>query len=66
MEFLRYKEIGHADGLLRLILKQSEPFEETVIAALSTEMEIKKNVLCNTPKELPVTFEEIRFKAEFD
>ena len=65
MEFLPSKKIAHADGLSRLIPKLSEPLEETVIAALSTEMEIKQ-VLCNTVKELPVTLEEIKFKAKFD
>ena len=41
IEFLPSKKIGHADGSSRLIPKLSEPSEETVIAALSTEMEIK-------------------------
>ena len=42
MEFLPFKKIGHVDGLWRLIPKLSEPLEETVIVAWSTEMEIKK------------------------
>ena len=41
MEFLSSKEIGDVDRLSRLIPKQSEPLEEAIIAALSTEMKIK-------------------------
>ena len=55
----------HADGLSRLIPKIREPLEETVIASLSLEMDIK-NVLYNTVKELPVTLEGITVKAKFD
>ena len=65
MEFLLSKEIGYADRLLRRTPKLSESLKETIIAALSTEMEIK-NILYNTVKELPVTLKEIRFKAKFD
>ena len=42
MEFLPSKEIRHTDGLSRLIPKLSEPLEETIIAVLSTEIEMKK------------------------
>ena len=42
MEFLLFKEIGHADGLPRVMLILNGPLKETVIAALNTEMEIKK------------------------
>ena len=65
IEFLSANEIGHADELSRLTPKLSEPLEETLIAALSTEMEIK-SIICNTVKELPVTLKEIRFIAKFD
>ena len=53
----------HADGLSRLIPKIREPFEETVIALLSSEMYIK-NILFNTVKDFPVSLEEIRFKFD--
>ena len=49
----------------RLIPKIREPLEETVIASLSSEMDIK-NVLYNTIKEQLVTLEETRFKVRFD
>ena len=65
MEFLSSKKMPHTDGLSRFIPKIREPLEETVIASLSSEMDIK-NVLYNTMKELPVTLEEIMFKAKFD
>ena len=65
MEFLPFKKIPLADCLSTLIPKIKEPLEETVIASLSFEMDIK-NVLYNTVKELSVTLEEIRFKAKFD
>ena len=65
MESLLSKKLGHADGLSRLIPKPCEPFEETVIATLRLETEIK-SVLCNTKRELPVTIEEIRNKAKID
>ena len=42
MEFFPSKKIGQADRLSWLTPKLSEPLKETVIAALSTEMEIKK------------------------
>ena len=42
MEFLPSKEIGHVDGFWWLIPKQSESLEETLIAALRSEMDILK------------------------
>ena len=59
------KELGHADGLSSLIPKFNEPFEDTVIALLRSENEIK-NVLFNTISEQPVTFEKIRIEAKND
>ena len=61
MEFLPSKEIAHADGLSRLIPKNTEPLKETIIASLKSEMDIKY-VLFNTVKELPVTLKEIKFQ----
>ena len=65
MAFLLSKEIAHADRLTRLIPKNTEPIEETIIASLKSEMDVKY-VLFNTVKELPVTLEEIKFKTKFD
>ena len=42
--------------------KYSEPFEDTIIAALRTDCEIK-SMTANTIKELPVTLLEIKSKA---
>ena len=58
MEFLLSKEIAHADGFFRLIRENTEPLEETVIASLKSEMNVKY-VLFNTVKKLPVTLKEI-------
>ena len=65
MEFLPSKKLCHADGLSRLIPKQSEPLEDTVIASLRTERDLKTS-LCNTIRELPVTLDEIKREAVND
>ena len=65
MEFLLLKEIAHADGLSRLIPKNTEPLEESVIASLRSKMDIKY-ILFNTVKEFPIVLEEIEFKTKFD
>ena len=65
IEFLASKEIAHADGLSRLIPKNTEALEETVIASLKSEMDVKY-VLFKTVKELPVAPEEMKFKAKFE
>ena len=64
MEFLPSKEIAHADGLSRLIPKNTEQQEETVIASLKSEMDVKY-VLFNTVKAQPATLEEIKFQTKF-
>ena len=62
IEYLPSNQISHADGLSRLVPKYSEPFEDTIIAALRTDCEIK-NMIANTIKELPVTLLEIKSEA---
>ena len=62
MEFLPSKETAHADGLSRLILKDTEPLEETIITSLRSEMDVKY-VLFNA---VSVTLKEIKFKTKFD
>ena len=57
MKFLPSKKLIHTDGLSCFILKFGEPLEDTVIAAIKTENEIK-NVLHNTVRELLITQEE--------
>ena len=59
MEYIPSKELEHADGLPRLITKFTKPFEDTVIALLRLENEIK-NILFNTVSELPITLDKIR------
>ena len=65
IEYLPSKQIIHADRLSRLVPKYSEPFEDTIIAALRTDCEIK-NMIVNTIKELPVTLLEIKSEAMND
>ena len=65
MEFHQSKKSGYMYALSRLIPKPCEPLEETVIATLRLEIEIK-SVLCNTIRKLSVTIEEIRNKAKLD
>ena len=65
MEFLMAKEIANTDGLPRLIPKNTEPVQETVIASLRSEMDVKY-VLFNTIKEFPVSLGEMKFKTKFD
>ena len=62
MEFL---SIALDGGLSRLIPKSTEPLDETVIASLKSEMDIKY-VLFITDKELLVTQEDIIFKIKFN
>ena len=65
MEFLQSKTSSFPDWLSHLIPKLREPLEDTVIAAIKTENEIK-NALHNTVREFPITLEEIRFKLRND
>ena len=65
MEYISSKNIGHADGLSRLIRKCAEPLEDTVISALREEKELS-GVLCNAIRELPVTLDDINKAAETD
>ena len=65
IEYLLSKQISYADGLSRLVPKYSEPFEDTIIAALRTDCEIK-NMIANTIKELPMTLLEIKNEAMND
>ena len=65
IEYLLSKQISLADGLSRLVPKYSEPFEDTIIAALRTDCE-NKNVIANTIKELPMTLLKIKSEAMND
>ena len=65
IENLLSKQISHTDGLSKLVPKYSEPFEDTIIAALRTDCEIK-DIIANTIKELPVTLHEIKSEAVND
>ena len=59
IEFLTFKNICHADGLSRIIPKNSEVFEDSIIANLRTDCKVK-NMIANTIKELPVTLADIK------
>ena len=65
IQYMPSKKIAHADGLSRLILDNADLLEETVIAALKQEQELKK-VLINTISELPVLLEEIKKATKTD
>lgn len=62
LEYLPTKKIGHADGLSRIIPTKTEPLEDSVIAALRHEEDIR-TVLCCTVRNLPVTLQEIKNEA---
>ena len=62
MEFLLSLKISHANGLSRLITKHTKPLEDTVIASLQAEVEVK-NKLCDTVRDLLVILREIKEKA---
>ena len=65
MEHIPLKDLGHADGLSRLIPKFNKSFEDTIIASLSLQNEMK-NVLFNKVGELPVTLDKLRIEAKKD
>ena len=58
-EYISSKNNGHADGLSRLLSKNTEPLEETVIVSLKEEKKLS-GLLINTIRELPVTLEKLR------
>ena len=47
------------------LFQVSEPLEDSVIASLQTDCEIK-NMMLNTIRELPVTLQEIKREANED
>ena len=57
--YLPSKNICHADGLSRLVPKNTEVFEDSIIATLRTNCKIK-NMIAETMGELPVTFADIK------
>ena len=65
LEYPPSRQIGHADGLSRLVPSQSEPLEDSAIASLRTDSEIK-NMMLNTIRELLVTLQEIKREAQED
>ena len=64
-EFLTSKNICHAVSLSRLIPKNTEVFEDSIIATLRTNCEIK-NIIANTVKQLPVTLADIKRESQED
>ena len=65
MVYLPLNKFGHVDWLSRLIPKYKEPLEDTVIASLQSEGELKIT-LCNSVRELPVTLDQIKQEALHD
>ena len=62
IEYLPLKKFGYVDRLSRLIPKYKEPLEDTMIAFLKSEGELK-TTLCNTVREHSVTLEQIKLEA---
>ena len=62
LEYLPTSKIGHADGLSRLIPNQCQLLEDSVIAPLRSDCEIK-SIIENTVRDLPVTLSEITSEA---
>ena len=65
IDFLTSKSICKADSLSRLIPQNTEVFEDSIIATLRTNCEIK-NMIANTVKELPVTLADIKRESRED
>ena len=65
IEFQTSKNICHADSLSRPIPQNTEVFEDSIIATLRTNCEIK-NMIANTVKELPVTLADIKRESRED
>ena len=62
LKFISSKQIAHADSLSRLIPTQKELLEDSVIAVLRIDSEIK-TMINNVIYELPVTLLEIKTEA---
>ena len=58
-------KFGHADGFSRLISKYKELQEDTVIASLQSEVELK-TTLCNTARKIPLMLDQINQEALHD
>ncbi|BHF64309.1 hypothetical protein SprV_0200731100 [Sparganum proliferum] len=58
-------DLGRADALSRLISNQQEPEEDTVIAAVSTEDDVRHQLL-DAIRGIPVTATDIRHATEQD
>ena len=62
LEYSPTNKISHADGLSRLITNQCQLLEDSVIAALRSDCEIK-SIIEITVRDLPVTLSEIKSEA---
>lgn len=63
IKHLSSKNIIHADTLSRLVPSQEERFEESIIANIRADYEVK-SMVNNIVRELPVTTKEIKKEAE--
>nr|VZI13561.1 unnamed protein product [Spirometra erinaceieuropaei] len=65
IRFCRTTDFGQADALSRLISNQQEPEEDTVIAAISIEDDVRRQ-LSDAIRGIPVTAADIRRATEQD
>nr|VZI52304.1 unnamed protein product [Spirometra erinaceieuropaei] len=65
IRYCRTTDLGQADALTRLISNQQEPEEDTVIAAISIEDDLRRQ-LSDAIRGIPVTSADIRRATEQD
>nr|VZI02168.1 unnamed protein product [Spirometra erinaceieuropaei] len=65
IRYCRTTDLGQADALSRLISNQQEPEEDTVIAAISIEDDVRRQ-LSDAIRGIPVTAADIRHATEQD
>ncbi|BHF79495.1 hypothetical protein SprV_0702261500 [Sparganum proliferum] len=65
IRYCRTTDFGQADALSRLISNQQEPEEDTVIAAISIEDDVRRQ-LSDAIRGIPVTAADIRHATEQD
>ena len=65
IKYRKTTDFGQADGLSRLIANHQTPTEETVIANIALEKDIR-SILADSIRNIPVTADEIRHESKKD